>query len=209
MNRPLASAMAAALLAVMVMGTGTAAWAAEDDTFEYSGPTVVTEELTEAEAGVGSDEPPPGMVPTPIEEVQLPTCIACIGGAGTQTQKVSGPIRFNKKFVRYLTGAWVYSTGYTWSSSTTVSSTLTASIGVTAQGASSSIGVSSSKTQTYSISVNIYANKSKLSKLGLYSDFNRYYVRSRSYVGTSYSAWKYAYLYSPLANQYLITTYKS
>jgi hypothetical protein len=137
-----------------------------------------------------------------------PSCIACVGGFRRETVRVSGPVRYNKKFVRYLTPAWAHSTGYSWSTSTSVSATLTANIGATAQSVSSSIGVSASRTQTYSVAVNIYANRSKLSKLGLYSDYNRYYVKSRTVLGGKPSAWKYSYLYSPLANQYLLASYK-
>ncbi|MGK9220453.1 MULTISPECIES: hypothetical protein [unclassified Microbacterium] len=115
----------------------------------------------------------------------------------------------NKRFVRYLTGAWAYSTGYSWSTSTTASSTLSADIGVSASSASGSLGVSRSVTKTYGITVNIYADRKRMSKLGLYSDYNRYYVRSGvGYGGASPKSWKYAYLYSPRTNQYLLTTYK-
>lgn len=178
---------------------------------EYSGPTEVYESMTEGEALADLGEMPglAAAIPTLApDSTATPTCIACVGGFRRETVRVSGPVRYNQRFVRYLTGSWVYSTGYTWSQSTTVSASLTASIGVDAKGVSSSIGVSASRTQSYSISVNIYANKSRLSKLGLYSDFNRYYVKSRTVLGGKPSAWKYAYLYSPLANQYLLATYK-
>lgn len=222
-TRLLAAVAAAAMLAT---GTMSAATAAPDPQLslelpgsgtgsgtvsEYTGPTEVHESMTEAEALAGLDALP-GILPVTSAlgggTVVTPDCIACVGGYRRETVKVSGPVRYNKKFVRYLTPAWTYSTGYSWSSSTSVSATLSASIGVDAKAVSSSIGVSGSRTQTYSITVNIYANKSKLSKLGLYSDFNRYYVKTRTILGGKASAWKYAYLYSPLANQYLLATYK-
>lgn len=178
---------------------------------EYTGPTDVYETMTEAEVLADLDALPMSTPVTTVLDagsVSTPSCIACVGGVRQETVKVSGPTRYNKKFVRYLTGAWAYSTGYAWSSSTTVSATLSASIGVTAKAASGTLGVSATRTQSYSITVNIYASKSKLSKLALYSDYNRYYVKNRTVLGGKPGSWKYGYLWAPLANQYLLATYK-
>lgn len=203
---------AAAVAALLATGTLTVS-ASATPTSTQNATTIETS--TGEEAGTAQLTPGtlelPGLAPAApalSPSTSTPACIACVGGFRRETVRVSGPVRYNKKFVRYLTGAWAYSTGYTWTSSTTVSATLTASIGATAQAVSSSIGVSASRTQSYSIGVNIYASKSKLSKLALYSDYNRYYVKSRTVLGGKPSAWKYSYLYSPLANQYLLATYK-
>ncbi|MGV8911672.1 MAG: hypothetical protein ACOH14_03570 [Rhodoglobus sp.] len=137
-------------------------------------------------------------------------CIVC-GVPSIKTFKISGPVLEQKKFVRYLTGAWAKSTGYSWSSSTTVGATVSAGLGVSATSASSNIGVSASVTKTYSITVNIAASSTRYSKLGLASNFNRYYVKSGTFqngemvAGTS---WKYGYLHAPTRDQYLIVYYQ-
>lgn len=139
-------------------------------------------------------------------EIAGALCTGC--GNGRTTERVGSPVRYNKKFVRFLTSAWTNSTGYSWSHSTTVSSTLTANIGITAKQASGSIGVSSTRTKSYTVTANIYADRKRLSRLGLYSDFNRYKIRTKTqHMGIS-GSWKYSYLYSPLSNQYLIPVYK-
>lgn len=102
------------------------------------------------------------------EDSNSPDCIVC-GVPQKKAVKVSGPVLISKKFVRYLTGAWARSTGYSWSSSTTVSSTIDAGVGMSAAGASSNLGVSASVTKSYSITVNIAASSGKYSKLGLAS----------------------------------------
>lgn len=145
-----------------------------------------------------------------VSDPNSPDCIAC-GVPIRKATKVSGPVLVSKKFVKYLTGAWARSTGYSWSSSTTVNSTIDASVGMSAAGASGNLGVSSSMTKTYSITVNIAASSNKYSKLGLASNFNRYYVKSTVYQNGKQlagAAWTYGYLYSPTKDQYLIVYYK-
>ncbi|MFK3677088.1 hypothetical protein ACI2IP_05120 [Microbacterium sp. NPDC090218] len=139
-----------------------------------------------------------------------PDCIAC-GVPMKKATKVSGPVLVSKKFVKYLTGAWARSTGYAWNASTTVDATIDASVGMSAAGASGNIGVSASMTKSYSITVNIAASSSKYSKLGLASNFNRYYVKSTYYQNGKQlagSAWTYGYLYSPTKDQYLVVYYQ-
>lgn len=145
----------------------------------------------------------------PAASPSLSSCIACIGGVRRETRKVSGPVYYSKRHVRDLTTAWAKASSYTWSQSTTVSSTLSASIGVSASGVSSTIGVTSSTTQSWGVSVTIPATKTRYSKLALRSDYNRYYVKSRTVVGGKAGAWKYAYLYSPVkGRQYLMVKYQ-
>lgn len=139
-----------------------------------------------------------------------PRCVVC-GAPVMKTVKVSGPVLVQKKFVKYLTGAWAKSTGYSWSESTTVSATISAGAGVSAASASSNIGVSASQTKNYSITVNIAASSSKYSKLGLASNFNRYSVKSAMHQNGKLvpgATWKYGDLYSPTKDQYLVVYYQ-
>lgn len=102
-------------------------------------------------------------------------------------------------------------TGYSWSQSTTVSASIDASVGVSAGNASGNIGVSASQTKSYSITVNIAASSTKYSKLGLASDYNRYYVKSAMHQDGKPlpgATWSYGYLYSPTSNQYLVVYYQ-
>jgi len=203
-----------ALACSFVLGGLSGASAADgDETTEYTGPGVVTETMTDAEAQASIADLPrngpyDGFVPATPGGGAETNCIACVGGVKITTQKVSGPVSVNKKFVRYLTPAWAYSTGYTWSSATAVAATLTASIGVSAGAVADTLGVSKSRTQTYTIAVSIYSSKARLSKLGLYSDYKKYEVRSKTVMGGKDSGWKNATFYTPTANQYLIATYK-
>lgn len=138
-----------------------------------------------------------------------PDCIVC-GVPVRKAVRVSGPVLVPKKFVRYLTGAWARSTGYAWTSSTTVGATADASLGMSAAGASGDIGVSASVTKSYSITVNIAASSRKYSKLGLASNFHRYYVKSATFQNGKRlpsSRWRYGYLYSPTRDQYLVVYY--
>lgn len=144
------------------------------------------------------------------EDSDAPDCVAC-GAPIKKATKVSGPVLISKSFVRYLTGAWARSTGYSWNSATTVNATIDASVGVSAAGASSNIGVAASATRSYSITVNIAASSNRYSKLGLASNFNRYYVKSTYYQNGRQlpgSAWTYGYLYSPTNDQYLVVYYQ-
>lgn len=200
--------------ATLMLGLGTAAVASTGDEGEihvYSGPVEVTQSLTEGEALASLTSPPVTPVPGILElSTQVtPQCVACIEHSPAVTRVVSGPVLVQRRFVRYLTSAWAYSTGYTWSSTTTVTATVSSNIGVTASSIAASIGVSASRSQSYTVAVSIYSDRTRLSKLGLYSDYNRYYVKHRpSFItGTTPPAYRYTYLYSPRVNQYLITTY--
>lgn len=206
----------AVLAAALILSGGGVAHASDtgggeplDVVEEYTGPTQVTEwqNAPAPEPTVRGPQTTPGDA-----TVQ---CIVC-GVPKQVTQKVSGPTLVSKKFVRYLTGAWAQSTGYSWSSSTTVGATIDGGIGVSASSASASLGVSASVTKTYGITVNIAASKTRFSKLGLASNFNRYYVRSAVQYNDSAgkpkpipsSSWKYGYLNSPTRDQYLIVYYQ-
>lgn len=145
-----------------------------------------------------------------VDPGDAPSCVAC-GAPVKKAVKVSGPVLISKKFVRYLTGAWAKSTGYSWSTSTTVGATISSGLGVTASVASSNIGVSASVTKSYSITVNIAASSSKYSKLGLASNYNRYYVKSAWHQNgkpVAGATWTYGYLYSPTRDQFLVVYYR-
>lgn len=205
---------AIALSAVLILGGATAASASTDEDTEseplhvsvpYNGPATI------------DDFAPAPSAQQLAEATELstsanisPQCIVC-GVPQYKAVKVSGPVLINKKFVRYLTGAWAKSTGYSWSESTTVGATISAGLGVSGQTASSNIGVTASVTKSYSITVNIAASSSKYSKLGLASNYNRYYVKSALHQNgkkLSSSSWKYGYLYAPTKDQYLVVYYQ-
>lgn len=205
-----------AISTLLALAGGTAASATTEDpltsgpsrvTSPYDGPGKVTD-WTAASSAVplpavtGQVEPDDPGIGT--------RCVVC-GAPVRKAVKVSGPTLISKKFVKYLTGAWAKSTGYSWSESTTVSSSIDASVGVSAGTASSNIGVTASQTKSYSITVNIAASSTKYSKLGLASNYNRYYVKSTMYqVGKPLpgATWAYGYLYSPTKDQYLVVYYQ-
>lgn len=205
-----------AISSVLVLSGGNMASATDEDpldadpnhvTSPYEGPTEVTD-WADASSAVplsGTSD----QVDTDGPEIGT-RCIVC-GAPVRKAVKVSGPTLISKKFVKYLTGAWAKSTGYSWSESTTVNSSIDASVGVSAGTASGNIGVSSSQTKSYSITVNIAASSSKYSKLGLASNFNRYYVKSAMHQNGKPlpgAAWAYGYLYSPTKDQYLVVYYQ-
>lgn len=150
------------------------------------------------------------VAPFSSEDGDSPDCVVC-GAPVKRAVKVSGPVLVSKKFVRHLTGAWARSSGYSWSSSTTVGATVSSGLGVTAAGASSNIGVTASVTKSYSITVNIPASSSRYSKLGLASNFSRYYIKSAWHQDgkpVAGATWTYGYLYSPTRDQFLIVYYQ-
>lgn len=141
------------------------------------------------------------------EDLQT-SCISCAPGYVKYT-KVSGPVVISKRHVTYLTNAWAQSTGYQWTTTTTATASVQASISLDARSVTSQIGVTYSTSQSYSTTVNIWADRTRYSKLTLASDFNRYYVKrqvfnsSGSLIGTTYF-----YLYSPIpGRQFLIVKY--
>lgn len=205
-TRTQATALIAAVAIGMLTLTGASSASAATGTIVDT--RAVSSGISSATLGtIGENDPDD--VPAPAQGI-TPTCIVC-GAPVMKAVKVSGPTLQQKKFVRYLTGAWARSTGYSWNSSTTVGATITSGMGVTASGASSNIGVSASVTKTYSITVNIAASSSKYSKLGLASDYNRYYVKSAYHQNgkpVSGATWKYGYLSSPTKNQYLVVYYQ-
>lgn len=214
----LRTATTSVLVATLVLTGMSTASAADDESFPYSGPSSVTGGMSETDALASISDMPSrpvrdpdlidGFNPGSPGGGDTTNCIACIEPKKTETQKTAGPTLVKKRFVRYLTGAWANSTGYVWTKATAVTATLSASIDVGVGAVTDTLGVSKSRTQTYSIAVNIYASKSKLSKLGLYSDYQKYSVRTRTKWMGETSAWKSATLYAPTANQYLIATYK-
>lgn len=139
----------------------------------------------------------------PVEEPPMEIqCIACIGQS-TKVTVTSGPTKVTKKFVRYLTGSWAPADKYTWSKTNTASSTLSADIGLTAKEISTKLGISNSSSTSYSTTISIPANKSKLSKLGFYADFNKRTVRTER-LGTKKTGTHYA----PTKTTYLLVAYK-
>lgn len=164
--------------------------------------------VSTSNSGIAADKQDPNIPPVDPGG-DSPDCVVC-GAPVKRAVKVSGPL-VQKKFVRYLTGAWAKSTGYSWNSSTTVGATITSGLGVSAAGASSNIGVSGSVTKSYSITINIAASSSKYSKLGLASNYNRYYVKSAWHQNgkpVAGATWTYGYLYSPTRDQFLVVYYQ-
>lgn len=206
----------ALLSVVLVFGGGQATFAstAVDDEREpieivesYDGPATLTESAPASDA---VPVPSAGWTGVPKGAGAAIDCLICGDVPRRYTQKVSGPVLVKKKFVRYLTGAWAKSTGYAWSATTTVGATLSSNIGVSAASVSSSIGATASVSRSYSITVNIAASSSRYSKLGLASNFNRYYVRSGIGIDSAadVKSWKYSHLYSPTRDQYLVVYYQ-
>ncbi|KMK91846.1 hypothetical protein [Rossellomorea marisflavi] len=134
-------------------------------------------------------------------------CIACVGGVTYTVKTNSGPTKVSKKFVKYLTGSWAYSDKYTWSKSNSASATVSADLNLSAKDISSKLGVSATKTTTYSTTVSIPANKSKLSKLAFYSDFDKRNVTVTRKIGKVNST-KRGDHYSPRKDTYLLVSYK-
>lgn len=115
----------------------------------------------------------------------------------------------SKKFVKYLTGSWAYSDGYTWSKTNTTTVTGSGESGVTfAKQVAVKLGLSVSRSTAYSVAVHIPANKSKMSKLGFASDYKKYVYDYKYYKdGTLKSSSRDTY-YAPQKNTYLLVYYK-
>lgn len=122
---------------------------------------------------------------------------------------VSGPTKEAHKFVRYLTDSWAKASSYTWSKSNAVSSSVSSTVGISASGISSSLGISNTVTTTYTTAISVPADSSRYSKLAYYSDFNRRYLKIRTfnYQGVLYKT-EYTYHYQPLSNTYLSVAYQ-
>lgn len=198
-----------AALAVGAMAL-TGASAASADTGALTTGHATTVITNTANDGVATEEQDADGIQAVDPGGDSPDCVVC-GAPVKKAVKVSGPVLQSKKFVRYLTGAWAKSTGYSWNSSTTVAATISTGLGVTAAGASSNIGVSASMTKSYSITVNIAASSSKYSKLGLASNYNRYYVKSAYHQNgkpVAGATWTFGYLYSPTKDQFLVVYYQ-
>lgn len=133
-------------------------------------------------------------------------CIACVDYE-IKISTVSGPTT-TKRFVRYLTGSWAKSDGYTWSKSQSASSTLSSNVGVSSKTVSASLGVSNTVTTSFSVSISIPANQYKFSKLAFYSDYNKRYIKAQEYRASKLISTKYAYHYAPRRDTYLQVVYQ-
>ncbi|MBP2436846.1 hypothetical protein JOF34_001432 [Microbacterium amylolyticum] len=142
-----------------------------------------------------------------IDDGESAFCTGC-SAYKRETVVVNGPTHYSFRHVRDLTHVWGKTDGYTWSTTTTTSATLSADIGVSAKSIAGDIGVSSSKTKSYGVNFKVKADARKFSKLALYSDFKRYYVKSRTTNMGVTGKWKYAYIYAPTNDQYLHPRYK-
>lgn len=136
-----------------------------------------------------------------------PSCIACVGGASIKYYKLSGPVFFSKKHVKYLTGTWAKSSQYVWTHTTTATATISTSLSADVKAVTASLGLTYSQSDSYAVAVTIPADKSRYSKLALRSDFNRYYVKKVITLGGKSSNY-YGYVYSPTSNQYLMVAYQ-
>lgn len=136
-----------------------------------------------------------------------PECIACIN----RTVKVTKLKSYGEeyRFVKYLTNSWSPASTYTWSESTTTNLTVSGSVTAEIKNAiKTQLGLTASKTQTYGVGITIPANSSKDSKLALYSDFNKYYVKYEEKMGGKVIKSSNHYVYEPTSDTYLRVKYK-
>lgn len=114
-----------------------------------------------------------------------------------------------KKFVKYLTGSWAYSDGYTWSKTNTTTVTGSGESTVSfAKEVAGKLGLSISRSTSYSVAVSIPADKSKMSKLGFASDYTKYIYDYKAYKdGTLQTSSRDTY-YAPQEDTYLLVYYK-
>lgn len=114
-----------------------------------------------------------------------------------------------KKFVKYLTGSWAYSDGYTWSKTNTTSVTGSGESTVEfAKQVAGKLGLSVSRSTSYSVAVSIPANKSKMSKLGFASDYTKYVYDYKQYKDTTLITSSRDTYYAPEKDTYLLVYYK-
>ncbi len=117
-------------------------------------------------------------------------------------------------FVRYLTGSWAYASQYVWTESQSTSWGVDASCSSEIKDViKSQITIKTSYTATYGVGITIPADKSKLSKLGFYSDYTKKYVYTERRFprgGSDYlvTGQYYNYVYEPTPNTYLLVTYQ-
>lgn len=117
--------------------------------------------------------------------------------------------KVSKKFVRYLTGSWAYSNGYTWSNTNTTSVTGSGESSLAfAKEVAGKLGLSVSRSTSYSVAVSIPADVSKMSKLGFASDYTKYVYDYKYYKdGTLKTSSRDTY-YAPEKDTYLLVYYK-
>lgn len=143
----------------------------------------------------------------PIAE--SPDCIACVGGVSIKRTVTAGPYREYKRHIKYLTGAWAKSTGYNWSSTTTATATVDGSANIElARALSASIGVSVSQSQSWSVGTDIYADRTRYSRLTLKSDVDRRTIKTTTTLDGRTST-KYNTLRTPIRErQFLVVVYQ-
>lgn len=115
----------------------------------------------------------------------------------------------SRKFVKYLTGSWAYSDGYTWSRTNTTTITGSGESGKTfAKKVTAKLGFSVSYSTSYSVAVHIPAVETKLSKLGFASDYKKIVYDYKYYKdGTLKESSRDTY-YAPKKDTYLLVYYK-
>ncbi|AXM89422.1 hypothetical protein CI793_07315 [Anoxybacillus ayderensis] len=135
-------------------------------------------------------------------------CIVC-GDATYKVTKISGPSLVTEKFQTYLTSAWAYSDRYVWTETTTTTLQITggATFDIT-EAIKNQLNLSWSKSKSYSVAIQIPADKNKYSKLGLFGDFNKYYVKVvKDKFGQETISYHDAY--EPTSTHYLKVVYKN
>ena len=135
-----------------------------------------------------------------------PSCIACISGQWNLTTLSTGK---EFRLEKYLIDAWTKAQYYNWSESTTT--TLSFSAGLTfdvTEKIKNTYNLQSSRTKTYGVTVNIPADSTKWSKLGLFGDFNRRYVKAEYVRLNSILDTQLGYSYEPTNDQYIMVVYQ-
>ena len=130
-------------------------------------------------------------------------------GLPSMARQATGVIwkTLTKQRVRYLTSSWAYASSYSWSKSNTASWSFTGTSEVATK-VRTTLGLSYSRTTNYTITINIPANSSKLSKLGFASDFFKQNYKYYMYTNGVVTVAENSYIKTPLADTYLLVYYK-
>lgn len=134
------------------------------------------------------------------------TCIACAEGEWKVTTLSTATVN---KYQKYLTDVWAKASSYTWGKTTTT--TLSFSAGLSSDLTSkikSTYSLTASVSKSYSVSITVPADSSRYSKLGLYGDFHRRYIKGEYVKFGKVQETKYGYSYEPTKDQYLKVVYQ-
>lgn len=129
------------------------------------------------------------------------------GNSVVEEAVANGHSTLTKQRVRYLTSSWAYASSYSWSKSNTASWSFTGTSEVATK-VRTTLGLSYSRTTNYTITINIPANSSKLSKLGFASDFFKQNYKYYMYTNGVVTVAENSHIKTPLADTYLLVYYK-